>query len=1164
MNHIVFKSTKLCVPSHLRSNFEKLHQALIQHHYTNGSHFEFLTQSVELKSQPGRVASLRLSDKDRLLVYVFKHEGRRLYYIFDVVEHHRYSKSLAFKSQTLKQHLLQDWDAIELALLDGEVVQGALENRDAVELVVDSNTLEQTSFIELTLYNNQLIKFNPFQEAALKSLSHAYRLPHILSGLPGSGKTMLGIEILLQQEQVLMDESEGEERKEVEEDESSVYKSSYPIAYIAQSPRLVSYARNIKESCPDSVKKTTFLSYVDFLKQLPETAGKIILDEPFNTLDKQDLQSSHLGQWLLDYIKKDAKLASTSSNFANDLSRLIQEFRLLSNFVGQSFEKYQNIGRSNSLFPDIEDKKWIFTAFQRYLKHLEKKKLVHPLFYQVEAENVFQFTVADETQDLTPLQQKNIKKASGGRVVYLVDANQALQDGLSSMQHLMKLVGGIEHHTSLPLTHRCPNAVIKGANAILSIKQDVCGGRLDKVTQTVIPEDAEKEGAFYWFHQPDQLKKIPCFSDNPRAAIIVNTEDARIEAEKHFNTPLVFLPHEIKGLEFETILYYKPLHDYQTVQTIDACLKEHIETSGHRPKIKGLYPGLEAAVIFSNVLFAGFTRARDTLMVYQPEPKNKPAVRRVAQEIKVRSQCRVDLVHKAPIAKDAPMVQEDVSRAWKNLRNDLEARGLSRQVQAIDERYKAQQDDKQTLNIARPDALQKTPSETKECMSEVGHEKKESLKLKRKNRRHRRKKSETPILLSETKKDKLNMKAFKHGLEEALNPKSRKTLEDFFTKHTFSSIIKQPVKKEVLEIGLKKCLSTPYGVNILKEIGFLWGSQLLTNPDAEDIVHQYHYFTDNELIEAITIGKKITPIRFAIAQNRFDVFQRCVEEEKKRENSEHLTDERQKTFNFACDDNHVYAVQWLLDTPCYQAKEIFGPGFIIACHKKSMNVIEIMLNHPISKPEIPFIELDSLTPLFFACTMGLTSIAKQLLDRADIRKVQLNKNSYLRAPGSDGIFGSPLEVACKQEDGKMVKLLLQYYDELDFPQKMQCKYPKVVAQFLLKAVNEGAQFNYYDLNYCIDQLMALKVLMIKHGIEHPELAIIAHINQVSRMLCEFKEPKEEIESYLAKMNQTLFQASSSKVQSPLIELGLYKSHSKPEANSAVQTAELFETKQSHP
>jgi hypothetical protein len=524
--------------------------------------------NIELLRSRARVYSVRINQKARLLIAPYRELEKMSWVVLDCLEDHKYdSIYLRISQDELEQRILAICEARPFS---ASPAKAAATTADAEEVVAEPQ--------ELVFYQNMVIQLTTEQDEVV----HA-SLPLVVNGVAGSGKTCVGLSIL---RQAALAWKEG----------------APPIVYVATSPKLVAQMESSYHETYGVAVQVRFLTYPQVLKQ--------VLSDSFDNVD-----DGHLSEWLNRYIQNQKHVSKSPDYLTEELCR---EFRQVCIF--SQCEDYLKIGARHSLLSE-EDKTWVFTAYQAYRVYLNESKKFHLGLYYEEGRPLFSLVVADESQDLSPAALYSLSRMvprgvdHAPQIVYLADANQSLDGNFLVLHHLIKIVGET-NIKNLPVSHRSPLAVIEVANRLLALRNNILGGVYDKHTQSSLRREGNSEhrGEVRW---TDSVQ-AEWFGLGERPDFAVVTSLAyQEEAATKFKTPLVFTPSQIKGLEYKYIVAYRLLEGERVKAINEQLRNKKVQSSSNRARRDELTQDNVPKAIYLNSIFTAFTRAIDTLIIFQ-------------------------------------------------------------------------------------------------------------------------------------------------------------------------------------------------------------------------------------------------------------------------------------------------------------------------------------------------------------------------------------------------------------------------------------------------------------------------------------------------------------------------------------------------------------------
>ena len=540
---------------------------------------DYRSADLDLKKlkNTSRVYTARINDADRLLFKTLVVNGEPQMLLLDVIVNHDYAKSKYFRRH------VSSFETDTIAL--DEVL---FTSRSHGKRADNDYTL-----IPVHDYNQQFITFNSEQEEAL-----SVSLPLLLSGPPGSGKTCVAMALLNQL--------------------AECRTASKKILYVTESERLAHCVQKMWNgmSAADGVE---FLSYTEMLAKLESTgARQVVTRDDFEIWFPRYIQQL---QTTLKGLKQPVTVCNALTSIS--IKQIYQECRILS---GYTKEEYLTIGKRASLFRDLEIRKVLFQAMTAYLAKLKNEGCIHPAFHRPAETAVYDAIVVDEAQDFSLLQLDILHRlTTASKISYNLDSNQSLNDSKSRKPFLERLFFN-EGKTLSPVyltgTYRCPHLVIHFANALLRLRDTLRGGASEKGDVTTIqcsPDPAKAAGLIHWVDPTisnqaglqDYIQTIPNFF---LQCAVITSEEYKTEAKQVLNTSLVFTAEEIKGLEYPSVLLYRPLdrpifkdaNKKLTSMTVLSEASSHLSCQDD-----DLYSE------FFNQIFTASTRATENLIIYQ-------------------------------------------------------------------------------------------------------------------------------------------------------------------------------------------------------------------------------------------------------------------------------------------------------------------------------------------------------------------------------------------------------------------------------------------------------------------------------------------------------------------------------------------------------------------
>ncbi len=529
---------------------------------------------------------------DRILLAISEIDGERCFIIVDIALNHDYHKATAMRKNDLSELVARgELKSIELEDLERENVEFAeLKASASSGAVTQAGLTTEMEIRQMQHFGEQLIELNPTQLKTLK-----VSLPLLIGGGPGSGKSCSAMQILERLQAEIVDPDER-------------------VIYLTRSVRL---ARKMESDWvlqggyeQSNYNKVSFMTYEE------------LLDEELWTADNPDRQKALIGkdgfgQWW----EQRCQQHSNKRWKKEPLDKIYQEFRLIS---GYTQKQYLELGKRQSLYNEQEDRAALYRAYNAYQAELERTNKIDTNFYTPPGEKKYRFIV-DEARDLSNGQLRNLTRLSKDcSIVCCVDSNQSLEDDESNRDFLLQMFkeesGKKEvSHIELPGSYRCPEKILRVADAILQIKHASTGGLTDKHEASSLcdPEAlnaSQKEGAVHYITPESDLSTYRQMAQFTSLAVVTDAI-YRDEAAKLFQTPLIFTQEEIKGLQFPRVIVYKPFDSPIYMQINQRLPDVLVKKETHRAKHDAdRMPEFGPPM---NRVFTAITRAQDELIICQ-------------------------------------------------------------------------------------------------------------------------------------------------------------------------------------------------------------------------------------------------------------------------------------------------------------------------------------------------------------------------------------------------------------------------------------------------------------------------------------------------------------------------------------------------------------------
>ncbi|MGH8220685.1 MAG: ankyrin repeat domain-containing protein [Steroidobacteraceae bacterium] len=479
----------------------------------------------------GKFYRAKLGHADRLLFSLIRHGEETCVLALEVIEHHAYEKSRFLRGAAVDESKIVDLSASE-AHAGTRPVRYLHPDRSAVHFL------------------DKPLSFDDAQEAI-------YRLapPLIVVGGAGSGKTALALEKL----------------KHVDGEALYVTHS----AYLARSARDLYYAEGFERENQDVL----FLSYRDLLESVRVPQGREATWRDFSG-------------WFM-------RLTQGQAFRGIDAHQAFEEIRGVIAAAPQgilSRGQYLGLGVRQSIF-SAEERGRLYELFEKYRGWLAESRLYDLNIIAHEwrrlASPRFDFIVVDEVQDLTTAQLSvalAMLKAPGGFLL-CGDSNQIVHPNFFAWNQIKTLfwrdreIAERQQLRVLAANYRNASEVTRIANTLLTVKQRRFGS-IDRESNFLVRAVGEERGeAVLLPETPAALRELDARTrQSARLAVLVMRDEDKIEARKHFTTPLLFSVHEAKGLEYDNIVLFRFVSDHRREFSalIEGVSREGLAESGRQ------------------------------------------------------------------------------------------------------------------------------------------------------------------------------------------------------------------------------------------------------------------------------------------------------------------------------------------------------------------------------------------------------------------------------------------------------------------------------------------------------------------------------------------------------------------------------------------------------
>ena len=581
-------------------------------------------RSAEVKKMAGGMFyRAKLSYADRLLFQIGLWQDQRVLLVLEVIRNHEYEKSRFLNGARVDETKLKVIDAVD-------------DCEEADSILLRYVHTDKRHFHLL----NKILTFDDEQESIL-----GMRPPLIVIGSAGSGKTTLVLEKIKQLRGDLL------------------YTTLSP--YLVQNARDLYYSHHYRNESQD----VTFMSFRELIESLDVPRGREMTFRLFmNWFGKQ-----------------------RGTTPIKDGHKLFEEFNGV--MTGGPVDKeylsradYLDLGVRRSIFTD-DHRVAVYDLFEKYLRHINEGDVFD---LSLEAHRhlplckpQYDFVVVDEVQDLTNSQLNMILRLLRTRNGFILcgDSNQIVHPNFFSWSGLKSMFYEQDRKTSarprtiervLANNYRNCEQVTGLANRLLMIK-NARFGSIDKESNYLVKSVSTEPGMVELLASRDKvLRDINSrTSRSMHTAVIVPRDEDKVEAARHFKTPLLFSIQEAKGLEYANVVLYDFVSIYRkefnviTEQITPMDLDGALTYSRARDKRD---KSMEEYKFFINALYVAMTRAIENLYIVEQDTTHR----------------LYDLIDLTTVSENTGVRSDQSSLdEWREEANRLASQGKDEQVAAI-------------------------------------------------------------------------------------------------------------------------------------------------------------------------------------------------------------------------------------------------------------------------------------------------------------------------------------------------------------------------------------------------------------------------------------------------------------------------------------------------
>jgi hypothetical protein len=576
-------------------------------------------QAEVKKLSPGNYFRAKLNDADRLLFAFYSYHGKTVILLLEIIYNHEYSKSRFLNGSVIDESKLPAINTIE-----------EVDEKSVSPWIYQNN--KKTTFQLL----DRPLSFDEIQEKIYNE-----RLPLIMVGSAGSGKTVLSLEKLKT--------------------------LSGNILYVTRSSYLADNAQRLYYSYgySNSNQEVEFLSFEEFLNSI-------------KAIPKEFATFYDFEKWF----------RSSNNKVSFDSHQLYEEFfGVLTGFNVQkpylSREDYCNLGIKQSIFSPAE-RNMVYDYFTSFLSYLDKNNLAFETLVCYEYLSLVQaqydYLVVDEVQDLTNVQLYLLLKSISSPFNFLLcgDSNQIVHPNFfswSAVKSLFFTEKIANESTEIKILHanyRNSTTITNLANKLLKLKVARFGS-VDKESNFLVDCVSTIKGDVRLLNDDASTRKE--LNDNTSRsvhfAVLVLRESEKKIAQNIFKTPLVFSIREAKGLEYKNIILFNIVSNCKETfnEITNEITSEDLlgDLKYNRVKDKS-DRSLEIYKFFINALYVGMTRAVENL--YWIEKDNTPKLFNLLKLSQDKNKLKIKMTASS---------QEE----WKKEAIKLEAQGKTEQAAKI-------------------------------------------------------------------------------------------------------------------------------------------------------------------------------------------------------------------------------------------------------------------------------------------------------------------------------------------------------------------------------------------------------------------------------------------------------------------------------------------------
>lgn len=548
---------------------------------------EYQTLKLE-KLNNTSIYSIRVSDERRILFTTITQAGMQIALVLEVLPTHDYKNAKSLNNKlALPNHdiILNENNFISIDSIEGLAPQ-----------ITDKET---TDLIECDYYNGQFIVLTDEQKQAKDAL----KMPLIISGIAGSGKTSTMLSVLIDI---------------VEDYHRNHITPEHPVLFVSEKASLIAERRTEWQNHP--LSHTPAGQRVQFM-----TDGDVCDTHfPIEVRQQQRISTEDLIQRIMKCIEKQSQ---GKFNTKNREIQLLHEFEIIAG--SDSEEEYiQKLGAHESNVAK-DERALFYAAAQTLMSELKEDKCYSPRLYRFDPTPCFDTVLADEAQGGSRVFKRNLRAmAANGRFIACVDTLQTTDKPISDVPYLVNKLGingspATLHHLTLPF--RNPLRVIQLDMKLAHMRRFINRGKADK-TEQIIRENAAINsralGVIEWIEENQVKKFLANHNTSGIDFVVVTTKNLIEEARARFKTGQVFTADEIGGLEYPNIIVYK-LTAHPFAKLLNQGLKQYHPDAADFQNLPKINTQQQDALLFLNWVHTAITRSKHAVFMIETQQSDR-------------------------------------------------------------------------------------------------------------------------------------------------------------------------------------------------------------------------------------------------------------------------------------------------------------------------------------------------------------------------------------------------------------------------------------------------------------------------------------------------------------------------------------------------------------